>query len=98
MGEGGACSHFRGDPDRFYQLLRSRSGPQRGLRVALDAVRALRHMGHRHRYQLLRLVRKSAIRKHGLAERLKGGFGLWRQLAPLLGALRRGLYISLLIV
>jgi hypothetical protein len=48
-------------------------------------------MGHCHRYQLLSLVRKSAICKHGLAERLKSSFGLWRQLAPLLGELKRGL-------
>lgn len=27
MGEGGTCSHFRSDPDRFHQLLRSRSRP-----------------------------------------------------------------------
>jgi MFS family permease len=27
MGEGGACSHFRGDPDRFHQFLRGRSRP-----------------------------------------------------------------------
>jgi hypothetical protein len=56
-------------------------------------------MGHRHRYQLLSLVRKSAICKHGLAERLKSSFGLWRQLAPLWASSSVAFgYISLVIV
>ena len=50
-------------------------------------------MGYRHRYQLLRLARKSAICKHNLAERLKSGFALGLQLAPPLGELKRGLWV-----
>jgi hypothetical protein len=54
---GPAGSHFCRHPDRFHEFLRCRSGSTRCLRVSLDAIWALRDVGHRNRNYLFHPVR-----------------------------------------
>src|SRR6185437_426837 len=50
---GTAGTHFGGHPDRLHDLLLSSTVLERLGGVALDAIRTLRGVGHRHRDQLL---------------------------------------------
>lgn len=68
---GGTRAHFRGNPDGFHDLLATRSVSYRIAGVSTDAIRTLRHMRGRHRYQLLGLRGKGAVSEHALAERTK---------------------------
>src|SRR5690625_6575323 len=65
---GCACTHFGGHPDGLEDLLFGGAGPERLLGVDIDAIRALRGMGHRHSHQLLGYSRQRALGKGCLAE------------------------------
>src|SRR5690625_2231875 len=68
MRVGRACTHFSGHPDGLEDLLFGGAGLERLLGVDIDAIRALRGMGHRHSHQLLGYSRQRALGKGCLAE------------------------------
>ncbi len=72
MGVSAAGPHLRRHPDRFHQFFAGCSMPERCLRMAPDAVGALRYMRNRDGNQLLGLRRQRTIGENLLAERLEG--------------------------
>src|SRR5918999_1979518 len=78
-----ASAHLRGDPNRFHHLLLGRAVLHRKLGVAANAVRALGHMRHCDRDQLLGLRRQRAVGEYLLAECFEGSRDLRRELRPL---------------
>src|SRR6185437_93476 len=91
---GTAGAHLGGHPDRLHYLLLRRALLQRLGGMALDAIRALRRVGHRHRDQLLGDIRQRAVGKHRGAQRLERLQRLRRQFAALACQLdgRRGIH------
>lgn len=84
MGVGTAGAHFCGDPDCLHQFLFRGAMSQRGLGMALDAIRALGDMRDRDRDDLLHLCRQGAVCEDFLAERLESCLGIRGQFAALL--------------
>jgi hypothetical protein len=62
--------HLGRDPDGLHQFLACRAVAECGLGVPLDAIRALRHVRHGNRDQLLGLRRQRAVGEYLAAERL----------------------------
>src|SRR5690606_563060 len=88
QGEGGvrvgaASAHLRCHPDRLHDLLWAGAGTAGELGMALDAVRALRHVGYCHRDQLLGLLRQRPVGEHRAAEVLERLMDLRSQLLAL---------------
>jgi hypothetical protein len=65
-------THLVGDPDCLHDLLVARTHASNSFRVAGDAVRALRDVGHRDGNQLPSFFRKCACSEDGPAEPLEG--------------------------
>ena len=80
---GSARAHLGRHPDGFHDLGLRGTRFERRLRVPANAVRALRHMRHRHRNQLLGLARLCTVGKYGSAKSLEGVERLRRQFAAL---------------
>jgi len=76
--------HLGGHPDRFHDLLFAYPLQPRPLGVTADAIGALRHMRYGDRDEFLCPGRQRAIGKNVLAERLKGGHDIRRELAAFL--------------
>jgi len=88
MGIGTAGPHFGCHPDGFHQLFGGRTGPQRHIRVAFDAIGTLGDVSDGDRDDLLHLRRKCAVGENRLTEGVEGGLLVRRQIAPSAGEFR----------
>src|SRR5690554_6557443 len=94
MRVGASGTHLRRHPDRLHHLFGARALTLGLLRVAFDAVRALRDMRNRDSDQLLRLLIDGALSEDLSTELLERGTGLRHQLPALPQQLGRPLGVG----
>jgi hypothetical protein len=82
MRVGAAGAHLGRNPDRLHEFFPRGTCAQCRLRVAMNAVVALCHVGNSNRDHLLHLRRQSPVRKNGLTERFEGRLLVGGQIAP----------------
>ena len=82
---GAPRSHLRRHPDRFHELFRRSTSAERGLRVPLDAIRALRDVRDRNGEDLLHFGRKRTLGENRLPKCLERRLLVRGQVAPSAG-------------